>query len=68
MLVDAGRVLDNFYIPTWYPNSHAERAPFLPVPLDLLVYTQNEWREKANSGMVRAAAEVIWLFEGDRHS
>lgn len=27
-LIDQGRVLDNFYIPARYPNSHAEGAPF----------------------------------------
>jgi HEPN domain-containing protein len=27
-LVDRGRVLDNFYIPTRYANSHPEGAPF----------------------------------------
>ena len=27
-LVDAGRVLDTFYIPSRYPNSHPEGAPF----------------------------------------
>src|SRR3970040_2357434 len=27
-LVDKGRVLDNFYIPPRYPNSHPEGAPF----------------------------------------
>ncbi len=27
-LVDKGRVLDTFYIPSRYPNSHSEGAPF----------------------------------------
>ena len=27
-LMDKGRVLDNFYIPARYPNSHSEGAPF----------------------------------------
>lgn len=27
-LFDAAKVLDNFYIPSRYPNSHAEGAPF----------------------------------------
>jgi HEPN domain-containing protein len=27
-LVEAGRVLDTFYIPSRYPNSHAEGPPF----------------------------------------
>ena len=27
-LIDKARVLDNFYIPTRYPNSHPEGAPF----------------------------------------
>lgn len=27
-LVEKGRVLDNFYIPPRYPNSHPEGAPF----------------------------------------
>ncbi|MGH7313884.1 MAG: HEPN domain-containing protein [Candidatus Rokuibacteriota bacterium] len=27
-LVERGRVLDTFYIPSRYPNSHAEGAPF----------------------------------------
>lgn len=27
-LVEKGHVLDNFYIPARYPNSHAEGAPF----------------------------------------
>lgn len=27
-LLDKGRVLDNFYIPSRYPNSHPEGAPF----------------------------------------
>ena len=27
-LVDKGRVLDTFYIPSRYPNSHPEGAPF----------------------------------------
>ncbi len=28
MLIEQGRVLDNFYIPSRYPNSHPEGAPF----------------------------------------
>ncbi len=28
MLVEQGRVLDTFYIPARYPNSHPEGAPF----------------------------------------
>ena len=27
-LIEKGRVLDNFYIPTRYPNGHPEGAPF----------------------------------------
>jgi HEPN domain-containing protein len=27
-LVEKGRVLDNFYVPARYPNSHPEGAPF----------------------------------------
>ena len=27
-MIDIGRVLDNFYIPTRYPNGHPEGAPF----------------------------------------
>lgn len=27
-LIEKGRILDNFYIPTRYPNSHSEGAPF----------------------------------------
>jgi len=27
-LIERARVLDNFYIPTQYPNSHPEGAPF----------------------------------------
>lgn len=27
-LVEEGRALDNFYVPTRYPNGHAEGAPF----------------------------------------
>lgn len=27
-LIEKGRVLDNFYIPSRYPNSHPEGAPF----------------------------------------
>ena len=27
-LIEKGRVLDNFYIPPRYPNSHPEGAPF----------------------------------------
>ena len=27
-LIEKGRVLDNFYVPTRYPNSHPEGAPF----------------------------------------
>jgi HEPN domain-containing protein len=27
-LIEAGQVVDNFYIPSRYPNSHAEGAPF----------------------------------------
>jgi HEPN domain-containing protein len=27
-LIDKGRVLDNFYIPARYPNSHPQGAPF----------------------------------------
>jgi HEPN domain-containing protein len=27
-LVEKGRVLDNFYIPTRYPNAHPQGAPF----------------------------------------
>lgn len=30
-LVEQGRVLDNFYIPARYPNSHPAGAPFEPV-------------------------------------
>ena len=28
VLVEKGRVLDNFYIPSRYPNGHLEGAPF----------------------------------------
>ena len=28
MLIEKGRVLDNFYIPTRYPNGHPEGSPF----------------------------------------
>lgn len=28
MLIEQGRVLDSFYIPSRYPNSHPEGAPF----------------------------------------
>jgi HEPN domain-containing protein len=28
-LIDAGKVLDTFYIPTRYPDSHAEGPPFV---------------------------------------
>jgi HEPN domain-containing protein len=28
ILIEKGRVLDNFYMPTRYPNSHPEGAPF----------------------------------------
>jgi HEPN domain-containing protein len=28
MLIEKGRVLDNFYMPTRYPNGHPEGAPF----------------------------------------
>ena len=27
-IIDKARVLDNFYIPARYPNSHAEGSPF----------------------------------------
>jgi len=27
-LIDKGRVLDNFYVPTRYPNGHPQGAPF----------------------------------------
>ena len=27
-MIEKARVLDNFYIPTRYPNSHPEGAPF----------------------------------------
>ena len=27
-LIEKGRVLDNFYVPTRYPNGHSEGAPF----------------------------------------
>ena len=27
-LIDKGKVLDNFYVPTRYPNGHPEGAPF----------------------------------------
>lgn len=27
-LIEKGRVLDNFYIPTRYPNTHPQGAPF----------------------------------------
>lgn len=27
-IVDRARILDNFYIPTRYPNGHSEGAPF----------------------------------------
>jgi HEPN domain-containing protein len=27
-LVEKGKVLDNFYVPTRYPNGHPEGAPF----------------------------------------
>jgi HEPN domain-containing protein len=29
-IVDRARILDNFYIPTRYPNGHSEGAPFRP--------------------------------------
>lgn len=28
LLIEKGRVLDNFYMPTRYPNGHPEGAPF----------------------------------------
>ncbi len=28
MLIEKGRVLDNLYVPTRYPNGHPEGAPF----------------------------------------
>lgn len=28
LLIEKGRVLDNFYVPARYPNGHAEGAPF----------------------------------------
>ena len=28
ILIEKGRVLDNFYVPTRYPNGHPEGAPF----------------------------------------
>ena len=28
LLIEKGRVLDNFYIPTRYPNGHSAGAPF----------------------------------------
>jgi len=28
LLIEKGRVLDNFYMPTRYPNAHPEGAPF----------------------------------------
>jgi HEPN domain-containing protein len=74
-LIDRARVLDNFYVPTRYPNGHPAGAPFeqrgarwdlssLPVPADLLVYTESEWH--AVTGRHDRFArmldqEVVWI-------
>lgn len=43
-LIEKARVLDTFYIPARYPNSHAAGAPLEHyVPAEALVYTLDEW-------------------------
>lgn len=37
----------------------------LPVPVDLLVYTESEWDRLRISGMKRPADEMVWLFQKD---
>jgi HEPN domain-containing protein len=55
-LVEKGRVLDNFYIPARYPNSHPEGAPFEhygPLQSGEAVRYAREIAEFARSQMAR---------------
>lgn len=56
------------------PNSHPEGAPFehaaqwdtteLPVPVELLVYTQAEWKRLAQEGRFYPTVmrEAVWVY------
>lgn len=50
-LVDKGRVLDNFYIPARYPNSHPAGSPF------------EHYGELQSADAVRYAGEIIRFVE-----
>ena len=53
-LLEKGRVLDNFYIPPRYPNSHAEGPPFKhygPLQSDQAIEYASEIVEFARSKM-----------------
>lgn len=53
-LLEKGRVLDNFYIPARYPNSHAKGAPFEhygPLQSDEAIRYAGEILEFARSKM-----------------
>jgi hypothetical protein len=78
-LIERGRVLDGFYVPTRDPNGHPEGPPFghygslqsthaaaLPVPTDVLVYTPAEWAAVTARGDRFAAMlerDVVWLMK-----
>ena len=63
-----GSDLDAVIVTNKSPEPFEKRSlqfdfPDLPVPVDLLVYTEDEWRQKATTGMRRVADEVVWLFK-----
>lgn len=78
-MANRGRVLDTFYIPSRYPNGHPEGAPFerraaewdpteLPVPADVLVYAEDEWRSLDPRRRFHATVtrEAIWAYNACR--
>ncbi len=52
------------------PSSEQRALAFdvshLPVPVDVLVYTESEWDRLKVRGMKRPAEEMTWLFQRDR--
>ena len=55
-LIEKARVLDNFYIPPRYPNSHPEGAPFEhygPIQSEQAIYYASEIIEFVRSKMAR---------------
>lgn len=52
------------------PSSRKRSLQFdttgLPIPVDLLVYTEAEWDEIKAGGMKRPAGEMIWLYSRTR--